>query len=75
MKPEEVVPGWERALAAKKPVVVDAHVDPEVPPLPPHIRFDQAKHLMFSILSGDPHRGRMIGQAVKQMFTPGKPKT
>lgn len=71
-KPEEVVPGWERALAAKRPVVVDAHVDPEVPPLPPHIRFDQAKNLMFSILSGDPRRGRVVKQAVKQMFTPGK---
>ncbi|HEY8428263.1 MAG TPA: thiamine pyrophosphate-requiring protein [Sandaracinaceae bacterium] len=70
-KPEDVVPGWERALAAKKPVVVDAHVDPEVPPLPPHIRFDQAKGFMFSVLS-DAHRGRMIKQAFKQTFTPGR---
>lgn len=73
-KPEEVVPGWERALAADKPVVVDAHVDPEVPPLPPHIQFDQAKKFMFSILSGDSGRGRMIKQSVKQMFTPASGK-
>lgn len=72
-KPEDVVPGWERALAAKKPVVVDAHVDPEVPPLPPHIRFEQAKGFMFSVL-GDPSRGRMIKQAIKQTFTPGGKK-
>lgn len=72
LKPEEVAPGWERALAAGRPVVVDAHVDPEVPPLPPHIQFDQAKQFMSSILAGDPHRGRMVKQAVKQMFTPGK---
>ncbi len=73
-KAEDVVPGWERALAAKKPVVVDAHVDPEVPPLPPHIRFDQAKGFMFSVLGGDPNRGRMVRQAIKQTFTPGGKK-
>ncbi len=73
-KPEEVVPGLERALASKRPVVIDAHVDPEVPPLPPHIRFDQAKKFMFSVLAGDPHRGRMIKESMKHMFTPGGKK-
>lgn len=74
MKPEEIVPGFERALAANKPVVIDAHVDPEVPPLPPHIRFEQAKELMGSLLRGDPSRGRIISQSIKQLFTPGSGK-
>lgn len=73
--PDDIVPGWERALNAKKPVVVDALVDPEVPPLPPHIEFEQAKQFMFSVLGGDPNRGRMIAQSAKHMkekLKPGK---
>jgi pyruvate dehydrogenase (quinone) len=65
---EDVVPGWEQALQAKKPIVVDAHVDPEVPPLPPHIEFDQARKLLESLLKGDPERWRVVKQSVKQLW-------
>src|SRR5436305_14931217 len=34
-KPEQIVPAWERAFKADRPVVVEAVTDPEVPPLPP----------------------------------------
>ena len=33
---------WEEALHADRPVVIDARCDPNVPPLPPHITFEQA---------------------------------
>ena len=36
---------WDEALAADRPVVLEAIVDPEVPPLPPHITFEQATAL------------------------------
>ena len=32
---------WDEALAAGRPVVYEAIVDAEVPPMPPHIFFDQ----------------------------------
>ncbi|MGE0789438.1 MAG: thiamine pyrophosphate-requiring protein [Sandaracinaceae bacterium] len=67
LTPDEVEPGWERALASDRPVLVDAHVDPEVPPLPPHITFEQARSFMSSVLGGDPNRGRMIKQAARHM--------
>ena len=67
-KPEDVIPGWERALAAKQPVLVEAFTDPEVPPLPPHIEPVQAKKLMESLLRGDPERWRIIKQSAKQMW-------
>jgi pyruvate dehydrogenase (quinone) len=41
-RPEEIGPAWDQALAADRPVVIDAVVDPEEPPLPPHITFEQA---------------------------------
>ncbi|MXG90307.1 thiamine pyrophosphate-requiring protein [Nocardioides flavescens] len=33
--PDEVGPAWDRALAADRPVVIEAVVDPDVPLLPP----------------------------------------
>jgi pyruvate dehydrogenase (quinone) len=66
-KPEDIVPGWKAALAADRPVVVEAHTDPEVPPLPPHITFDQAKAYAQAILKGDPGGWDMVKQSVKEM--------
>ena len=51
--PEQVAPAWERALAADRPVVLEAVTDPEVPPLPPHIEFEQARNLAAA-LAGRP---------------------
>ena len=40
------------ALAADRPVLIDAITDPEVPPLPPHITLEQAKHFAESRSGG-----------------------
>ncbi len=63
-RPEDVGPAWDEALAAQTPVVYEAITDPEVPPLPPHIKFEQAQK-MAKALPGDPHTGRIIKQSVK----------
>lgn len=65
---DAIVPALEQAMAADRPVVVEFHTDPEVPPLPPHITFKQARNFASSILHGDPHRWRMIEQSAKQMW-------
>ena len=61
---EEVGPAWDKALAADRPVVFESITDPEVPPLPPHIRFEQAEHMAMA-LKGDPHRGRIMKESIK----------
>ena len=66
-RPDDVAPGWEQALAADRPVVVDAITDPEVPPLPPHITFEQAKNYTISMVKGDPRTWRMLKQTSKDM--------
>ena len=35
-KPEQIASAWDEALAARRPVVIEAVTDPEVPTLPPH---------------------------------------
>jgi pyruvate dehydrogenase (quinone) len=64
--PKEVASAWREALAADRPVLIDALTDPEVPPLPPHITLTQARHFMGA-LAGDPARGRILKQSIKDM--------
>ncbi len=59
---------WESALTTDRPVVVDAHVDPEVPPLPPHISLVQARNYLESAMKGDPEWRHMIRQSFRQMI-------
>jgi len=54
-KPEQVGPAWEQALAADRPTVLDFRTDPDVPPIPPHATFEQAKDLAKALLKGDPN--------------------
>lgn len=63
--PDAVGAAWDAALASDVPVVLEAVTDPEVPPLPPHIAFEQAKNLASALAHGDPARGQIIRQALK----------
>ncbi len=67
--PEEIKPAYQRALEAGRPVVLDAHCDPDVPPLPPHINFEQAKGYMSTLFQGDPNEKGIINQSAKQMIS------
>ena len=65
-RPEEIAGAWERAFAAKTPTVIDAVVSPDVPPIPPHIEWKQAKALMKALMNGDPDTADIVRQASKQ---------
>jgi pyruvate dehydrogenase (quinone) len=67
-RPEAMGPAWEEALAADRPVVLEVKTDPEVPPLPPHITFEEAKHLTEALGKGDPHERSIITETAKQVF-------
>jgi len=72
-KPEQVADAWDRALTADRPVVLEAYVDPNVPPLPPHITLEQARHFSEALLKGDPKSRGIIGQSIKAMVEKLKP--
>ena len=66
---------WDEALSADRPVVLEAKTDPEVPPLPPHITFEQAKHFTNALIEGDPNESGVIIGTAKQVLAslvPGK---
>ena len=54
--------------AAGKPTVIDVYTDPDVPPLPPHVTFKQARAYAESLLKGDPDRAGILHQSVKELF-------
>jgi pyruvate dehydrogenase (quinone) len=64
-QPEQVGPAWDEALSSDRPVVLEAVTDPEVPPMPPHIRMEQAKSMASALIAGDPARGKIVKQSVK----------
>jgi pyruvate dehydrogenase (quinone) len=71
-QPDQIGAAWDEAFAARRPVVIEAVTDPEVPTLPPHITFEQAKNFGFSLIS-DPARTGMFRGAMKdlvQSFVP-----
>jgi pyruvate dehydrogenase (quinone) len=47
---------WAEALAADRPCVLEVKVDPEIPPLPPHITVEQAKKMARAMVKDDPER-------------------
>ncbi len=73
--PDAIDATWEEAFAADRPFVIDAVVDPEVPPLPPHITIEQARSLFSALRHGDPNAREVIGESFKQKileFLPGR---
>ena len=74
-RPDALGPAWDQALAADRPVVLEVKTDPEVPPLSPHITFEQAKHFSEALIKGDPHEGSVIKETARQVLAsiiPGK---
>ena len=68
-KDTEVGAAWELALAADQPVVIEFKTDPEVPPLPAHVTFEQAEHLGKVLLAGDPAERELLKGAARQVLS------
>ncbi len=73
--PNALSSAWQQALASEIPVVLEVKTDPEVPPLPPHISLQQAKHFSEAMLKGDPDEVSVLKGTARQVFEailPGK---
>ena len=72
--PDAIGPAWEQALAAMSPTVLDIRCDPDVPPIPPHATFAQAKATASAILHGDENAWGFVKEGIKtkvQQYLPG----
>jgi len=63
--PTQVENAWEEAFAADRPVLLDVLTDKNVPPLPPHVTFEQAKSLVSALAHGDPDAGKVIANSAR----------
>ncbi|MGN6181319.1 MAG: thiamine pyrophosphate-requiring protein [Mucilaginibacter sp.] len=67
--PEKVGEAWQQALGADRPVLLEAVVDPNVPPMPPHITFDQMVKFTKTLIKGDAKEAGIINQTFKDVWT------
>jgi pyruvate dehydrogenase (quinone) len=65
--PEQVEEAVAEAWRAERPFVLDAYVDPNVPPLPPHIEPEQALAITRAMLRGDPDTPGIVRQTFREM--------
>ncbi|NTV11574.1 MAG: thiamine pyrophosphate-requiring protein, partial [Zoogloea sp.] len=74
-QPDQIGPAWDSALAADRPTVVEMVVDPNVPPLPPHITAKQTRAYFSALLHGDPDARAIVMATFKEswdsLFPPG----
>jgi pyruvate dehydrogenase (quinone) len=63
--PEAVGPAWDEALAADEPTVLDVRTDPEVPPIPPHVTYEQMKSTAEALAKGDPNGWHLVAEIAK----------
>lgn len=62
---DQLTSALDQAMSATKPIVVEVLVDPNVPPLPPHISLKQARAFTMALLKGDSDRRGIIRQTLK----------
>ncbi len=66
--PDEIGRGWEEVLSADRPAIYDVITDPDTPPLPPHINFEQMVKFSKTLIKGDPKEIGIIKQTYKDMM-------
>jgi pyruvate dehydrogenase (quinone) len=63
-KPGQVAAAWDQALTAERPMVLDFRTDPDVPPIPPHATYEQAKDAAAALLKGDANRWGVLREGL-----------
>ncbi len=66
--PDQVGAAWDQALSADRPTVLDVLMDPNVPTVPPHITFEEAKNYATAVMKGDPNAFDMIKESAREIW-------
>jgi pyruvate dehydrogenase (quinone) len=62
----DLASAYVEAFTADRPTVIDAVVTAEVPPIPPHVEWEQATAMMRAVMAGDPAGGDIIRNSARQ---------
>lgn len=65
--PARVADAWDEAFAADRPTVIEVRVDPEVPPIPPHLTLEQVANFAAGV-ARDPEASGILRNAARQIF-------
>ena len=65
-RPDELPGAWAEAFGSDRPTLIEAVVDPEVPPLPPHVQAEQAKNVAAALVKGDPERRNVMERTLRE---------
>jgi pyruvate dehydrogenase (quinone) len=74
-KPDDLAGAWSEVLTSDRPSVLEVVVDPEIPPLPPHVTATQAKKMARAMVKGDPERVGVTEKSLRgklEEFLPGR---
>ena len=74
-KPDDLAGAWSEVLSSDRPSVLEVVVDPEIPPLPPHVTVMQAKKMARAMVKGDPERVGVMEKSLRgklEEFLPGR---
>ncbi|MEO5723583.1 MAG: thiamine pyrophosphate-requiring protein, partial [Ilumatobacteraceae bacterium] len=63
--PDAVETAWQEAFRSDRPVVLDVLTDKNVPPLPAHVSFEQAKGVAAAVLKGDPDARQVVTNSAR----------
>jgi pyruvate dehydrogenase (quinone) len=63
--PGQVREAWEEALAHDGPVLYEAITDPNMPPLPPQLRFETVRNMTRAFMKGDPAARDIMRHAIR----------
>ncbi len=64
---DQIGAAWDEAFNADRPVVMNIYADPNVPPLPPHITFKDAKNFM-TMMGTEPELASVVKNSVRQVL-------
>jgi pyruvate dehydrogenase (quinone) len=64
--PDDVGRAWDEALAANRPCVLEVKVDPEIPPMAPHVKEAMVKKSIKAMAAGDPEAMGVMEKSVRE---------
>jgi pyruvate dehydrogenase (quinone) len=65
-EPSQCGPVMAEAFAQPGPALIEAWVDPNEPPLPPKVSFEQTRHMVEALARGTPDAGKIAKHLIKE---------